>query len=211
MQQTEVAHSSKTGPIRHARSDQSTLSEDTMPRIGHHIKELRTRRKLTVRELALRSGVSHATISLIERERTSPSIDTLSAMLDALGTTLVGFFGDIPQTVPYSPFYAKDELVEIGDASAVSYRMLGMNHPNRHLLMLRETYQVDTDSGAPFSHKAQEAGFVLSGEMELTVGSETRVLRSGEAYYFDSQLPHRFRNVGKTTAEIISAVTPPTY
>ena len=182
-----------------------------MPRIGTHLKELRTRRKLTVRELAARSGVSHATISLIERERTSPSIDTLSAMLDALGTTLVGFFGDIPQSVPYSPFYPKVELVEIGDAAAVSYRMLGMNHPNRHLLMLRETYQVEADTGAPFSHKAQEAGFVLQGELEVTVGGESRVLRPGDGYYFDSQLPHRFRNVGTEPAQVISAVTPPTY
>ena len=104
-----------------------------MPRIGLHIKQLRNRRKLTVRELASRSGVSHATISLIERDRTSPSLDTLSAMLDALGTTLVGFFEDVPQSVPYSPFYNSDELIEIGDAAAVSYRMLGMNHPNRHI------------------------------------------------------------------------------
>ena len=182
-----------------------------MPRIGLHIKQLRNRRKLTVRELASRSGISHATISLIERDRTSPSLDTLSAMLDALGTTLVGFFEDVPQSVPYSPFYANEDLIEIGDAEAVSYRMLGMNHPNRQILMLSETYQIDADTGEAFSHKAQEAGFVLSGELEVSVGSESKVLRCGDGYYFDSQLPHRFRNVGKTAAQIISAVTPPTY
>lgn len=182
-----------------------------MPKIGIHLKELRTRRQLTVRELANRSGISHATISLIERDRTSPSIDTLTAMLDALGTTLVGFFGDIEQSVPFSPFYTSEDLVEIGDADTISYQMLGMNHPNRHILMMRETYQVDGDTGSAFSHKAQEAGFVLSGEVEVTVGVESKVLRQGDGYYFDSQTPHRFRNVGKTTAEIISAVTPPTY
>lgn len=182
-----------------------------MPRIGLHIKELRKRRKLSVRELATRSGISHATISLIERDRTSPTIDTLSAMLDALGTTLVGFFDDTQQSVPYAPFYAKDDLVEIGDTDSVSYRMLGMNHPNRHILMLHETYEVDADSGEAFSHKAQEAGFVLAGEVEVTVGTTSKVLRAGEGYYFDSQVAHRFRNVGRTKAEIISAVTPPTY
>jgi len=182
-----------------------------MPRIGVHIKELRKRRKLTVRELAARSGVSHATISLIERDRTSPSIDTLSAMTDALGTTLVGFFDDIEQSIPYSPFYTADQLVEIGETSTISYRMLGINHPNRRLLMLRESYEVGADTGEAYSHRSQEAGFVLAGEIELTVGNETRLLRQGDAYYFDSQLPHRFRNVGKTRAEIISAVTPPTY
>jgi len=94
-----------------------------MPRIGPHLKEFRSRRKLSVRELADRSGISHATISLIERDRTSPSIDTLSAMLDALGTTLVGFFSDIQQSIPYSPFYNEDDLIEIGDVESVSYPM----------------------------------------------------------------------------------------
>ena len=182
-----------------------------MPRIGLHLKELRSRRKLTVRELALRSGVSHATISLIERDRTSPSVDTLSAMLDALGSTLVGFFIDTQQSVPYSPFYTEDDLIEIGEAENISYRMLGTNHPNRHILMMRETYEVDADTGEPFTHTAQEAGFVLSGKVEITVGEVSQVLQAGQGYYFDSQVPHRFRNVGRTKAEIISAVTPPTY
>lgn len=182
-----------------------------MPRIGLHIKQLRTRRRLSVRELAERSGIAHATISLIERDRTSPSIDTLSAMLDALGTTFVGFFDGIEQSVPYSPFYSNEDLVEIGDAGSVSYRMLGINHPNRHVLMLHETYEPEADTGEVFSHRAQEAGFVIRGQVEVTVGSECKVLQKGDGYYFDSQLPHRFRNVGKTPAEIISAVTPPTF
>jgi transcriptional regulator with XRE-family HTH domain len=182
-----------------------------MPRIGRHIKDLRTRRKLTVRELAARSGISHATISLIERDRTSPSIDTLSAITDSLGTTLVGFFEDIQQSAPSSPFYTADELVEIGATRSISYRMLGVNQPNRHILMLHEVYEVGADTGEAFTHKSQEAGFVLQGEVELTVGTESRVLRKGDGYYFDSQQPHRFRNVGKTRAEIISAVSPPTY
>lgn len=182
-----------------------------MPLIGRHIKDLRIRRKLTVRELASRSGISHATISLIERDKSSPSVDTLSAILDALGTTLVGFFEDIQQSIPSSPFYSKDDLVEIGNIGAVSYRVLGMNHPNRHILMLHETYEVNADSGATLTHKAQEAGFVVAGEVEVTVGNDSRVLRKGDGYYFDSQMPHRFRNVGNTKAEIISAVTPPTY
>jgi len=182
-----------------------------MPVLGSHLKELRLRRKLTVRDLAMRSGVSHATISLIERDRTSPSVDTLSAMLDALGTTLVGFFDGLQTTLAYSPFYTGDDFVEIGDKDTISYSMLGMNHPNRHILMLRESYEVGADTGDAFSHKAQEAGIVMAGRVEVTVGDQTKVLEVGDGYYFNSQLPHRFRNVGKSKAEIISAVTPPTY
>jgi hypothetical protein len=80
----------------------------------------------------------------------SPSIDTLSAILDALGTTLTGFFSDLQSSVPYTPFYAASDLVEIGKIDAISYRVIGMNYPNRSLLMLHETYAVGADTGRHF-------------------------------------------------------------
>jgi len=182
-----------------------------MPKIGSLLRELRRRRGLGVRELALRSGISHSSISLIERDRMSPSIDTLSAILDALGTTLTGFFAEMSVAAPYSPFYPAGEWVEVGKAQTISYRVLGMNHPNRQILMLHETYAAGADSGAPYSHSAQEAGVVVRGAVEVTVGDQSRVLREGDGYYFDSRIPHRFRNVSGGTSAIISAVTPPTY
>jgi transcriptional regulator with XRE-family HTH domain len=182
-----------------------------MPKIGTRLRELRRRRNLGVREVALRSGISHSSISLIERDRMSPSVDTLSAILDALGTTLTGFFSDLNSAVHHSPFYEADEWVEIGKAQTISYRMLGMNHPNRQILMLHETYAVGADTGEPFSHSAQEAGTVLRGAVEVTVGDECRVLKAGDGYYFDSRMPHRFRNVANEPSTVLSAVTPPTY
>lgn len=182
-----------------------------MPNVGTKLKELRRRRSLSIRDIATRSGVSHSTISLIERDRISPSIDTLVAVLDALGSTLVGFFRDLGSTSPYSPFYASSDFMEIGNPSVLSHRVIGVNFPNRQLLMLCETYAAGADSGQPFSHPAQEAGLVTRGAVELTVGPDTKVLNAGDGYYFDSQLPHRFRNVFPGESEIVSAVSPPTY
>ena len=54
------------------------------------------------------------------------------------------------------------------------------------------------------------ARVVVSGRIELTVGAETRQLGPGDAYYFTSAIPHRFRNTGTESCEIISANTPPT-
>lgn len=182
-----------------------------MAKVGAKLREMRRRRDLGVRELALRSGISHSAISLIERDRMSPSVDTLSAILDALGTTLTGFFSDLQVSAPNTPFYQAKDLVEIGKADAISYRMIGMNFPNRQLLMLQESYAVGADTGPAFSHSAQEAGIVMRGAIELTVGDQKRVLQQGDAYYFDSRLPHRFRNIANEKSEILSAVTPPTY
>lgn len=182
-----------------------------MPRIGAKLRELRRRRNLGVRELAARSGISHSTISLIEREKISPSVDTLGAVLDALGTTLPGFFSDLQASFPYSPFYSSKDLVEIGKIDTISYRVIGMDHPNRQMLMLHERYAPGAESGEEFTHAAQEAGMVLSGMVEITVGNEKKILGPGDGYYFDSRLPHRFRNVGDEQSEILSAITPPTY
>ena len=182
-----------------------------MPEIGSKLRELRARRSLGMRELAARSGVSHSAISLIERDRISPSVDTLSAMLAALGSTMSAFFGDLGNGVPYSPFYGAGELAEIGRSDRVSYRLVGMNHPNRRMLLLRERYAPDATTEAALVHAAEEAGIVICGAVEVTVDGYTRVLREGDAYYFDSRAPHKFRNVAGGMSEIISAVTPPTY
>lgn len=182
-----------------------------MPQIGEKLRELRNRRKLGIRELAARSGVSHSAVSLIERDKMSPSVETLSAILDALGTTLTGFFSGLQSNLPYKPFYRAEEFVEIGNINSISYRMIGIDHPNRDILMLHETYAVGADTGEAFHHSAQEAGMVLKGSLEVTVGARTSILYKGDGYYFDSREPHRFRNVGGEVAEIVSAVTPPTY
>ncbi len=182
-----------------------------MPKIGAKLRELRRRRDLGVRELAIRSGISHSTISLIERDKMSPSIDTLGAVLDALGTTLPGFFSSLQSSLPYSPFYRAADFVEIGKADTISYRVIGLGHPNRQLLMLHETYAVGADSGEAFTHDAQESGMVINGAVEVSVGGQSKILKKGDGYYFDSRLPHRFRNASDEKSEILSAITPPNY
>lgn len=61
------------------------------------------------------------------------------------------------------------------------------------------------------SHQAEEAGVVIAGIIEITVGDQVRVLNTGDGYLFDSRLPHKFRNIGDQDCVIISACTPPTF
>ncbi|MXP64800.1 cupin domain-containing protein [Roseomonas sp. M0104] len=182
-----------------------------MPRVGAKLRSLRQRRGLGMRELATRSGVSHSAISLIERDRMSPSVDTLGAVLGALGLTISGFFADLESPVPARVFYPASDLAEIGRADKVSYRLVGMDYPNRRMLLLSERYAPGAATDGALAHNAEEAGIVTRGAVEVTVGEETRILREGDGYYFDSRQPHRFRNVSDEVSTIISAITPPTY
>lgn len=141
----------------------------------------------------------------------SPSVDTLGAVVEALGTTMVEFFSGLRAPHDHGPVYRPEDLVEIGNPNEISYLVVGFNHPGRKMQMLVESYAPGADTGEIFSHDAQEAGLVLAGRIELTVGDETWLLAEGDGYYFDSNLPHRFRNVGDHPARIISAITPPSY
>lgn len=182
-----------------------------MAKVGKRLRELRIRRRLGMRELAARSGVSHSTLSLIERDMISPSIDTFSAVLDALGYTLPMFFSELASAAPSAPFYAATDLVEIGNSETISCRAVGLGHPNRQLLLLHEFFAAGARTNDNLTHSGQEGGIVISGSIELTVGNETRLLNQGDAYYFDSTKPHHFRNTGRHESQVFSVCTPPTY
>jgi mannose-6-phosphate isomerase-like protein (cupin superfamily) len=78
--------------------------------------------------------------------------------------------------------------------------------------VIRERYAPGADTGADMlRHEGEEGGVVVRGRIELTVGGESRVLGPGDAYYFTSAIPHRFRNTGHEPCEIVSASTPPTF
>ncbi|WP_235962954.1 cupin domain-containing protein [Ruegeria haliotis] len=78
------------------------------------------------------------------------------------------------------------------------------------LQVLQERYEPGADTGDDMlEHEANEGGIVTAGEIEVTVGSETRILKAGDSYLFNSREPHRFRNISDRPAEMISACTPP--
>lgn len=181
-----------------------------MKDVGEKLRRLREMYGLSQRELAKRAGVTNGMISQIEQDRVSPSVASLKKILDGLGMSLADFFTrDIDDS--NQVFYHREELPDLGDGP-VAMQLVGYNHKNRNMSMLHEIYQPGADTGEEMlSHAGEEAGVVVRGQIELTVAGETRLLEPGDAYYFSSQLPHRFRNLGDDEAEIISANTPPTF
>lgn len=178
--------------------------------IGNRLRYVRTAHNMSQRELAKKTGVPNSTISLIESNSTNPSVGALKRILDGIPIGLAEFFALTPEA-PKKAFYAAEELVEIGKGG-ISYRQVGENLFGRSLQILKECYQPGTDTGkVPLVHEGEEGGIVLSGRLEVTVDDERRILGPGDAYYFESRRPHRFRCVGPVPCEVISACTPPTF
>jgi transcriptional regulator with XRE-family HTH domain len=178
--------------------------------LGSQLKTLRQRRGLSQRRLAHLAGVSNATVSLIEHGRTDPSLGLLKKILDTLGVSFAEFFASETRSAE-NYFYTRDELSEIG-SGPISYRQVGSDLSEDALQILYERYQPGADTGqSMLSHDAEEGGIVLQGRLEVTVGDRVQVLATGDAYRFNSRLPHRFRNAGNEECLVVSACTPPSF
>ncbi|MCB1758760.1 MAG: cupin domain-containing protein [Gammaproteobacteria bacterium] len=178
--------------------------------VGAHLKAIRKSKGLSQRQLARRSGVSNGTISLIEQDKISPSIASLKQLLDGMQMSIADFFsaqGAAEQKI----FFRADELTE-HSSSGFSFRLVGTQIGDRQMQIIRERYDPGADTGeSMLSHDGEEGGVVVRGQIEITVADQVDILSEGDAYYFKSTLPHRFRNVGDEECEIVSAATPPTF
>jgi transcriptional regulator with XRE-family HTH domain len=179
--------------------------------IGAQLRSVRKHFGLSQRELAKRSGVTNATISLIEQNKVSPSVSSLKKVLDGMPMSLEDFFTFEIEANIEQVFYPKALQPDVGSGE-LHFHLIGANRPNRKMCVLREILLPGADTGEEIlRHEGEEAGVIVQGSVELTVGDECQVLSDGDGYYFDSQIQHRFRNVGEVEAIIVSANTPASF
>ena len=177
--------------------------------VGKQLKTIRTMRGLSQRELAKRSGVTNSMISQIEQNLVNPSVGSLEKILEAIPISMGEFF-TLDVESEDDIFFSPDQKTDLGDGK-INLMLVGAKREGRKLAILHEVYPPGADTGTDFmQHEGEEGGVVIRGEIEITVGSRTQVLKAGDSYYFETRKPHRFRNKGKVECELISASTPPT-
>ncbi|MCO6050495.1 cupin domain-containing protein [Mesorhizobium sp. RP14(2022)] len=170
-----------------------------LPHLGVRIRELRQARKMTLADLAAASGISIGTLSQVERDLVSPTVRTLFTLGDALGVSaawLIDPSGEEGRSDPY---------VVSADKRQAFLRSEGLRKDlisplaSRKLKGFYLVIEAGTGSGpAPYVHKGEEIGLVMSGVLELVIEGRSRVLREGDCFSFPSGLPHSFLNVGTT-------------
>ena len=176
--------------------------------VGSMLKAVRVKQGLSQRDLAAKAGVTNGMISMIEQNKHSPSVATLNRLTDGLGMSFAEFFSLELASVPQL-FYGQDDLVRLTEGK-VEFSVVAGERRDKAIQFLHEVYQPGGDTGAEMlTHRGEEGGIVLEGEIELTVGDQKRMLATGDAYYFESTTPHRFRNISKKRAVLVSACTPP--
>ncbi|MGH8782734.1 cupin domain-containing protein [Paraburkholderia sp.] len=179
--------------------------------VATRLQYIRKKHGLSQRELAKRAGVTNGTISLIEQNRVSPSVGSLKKLLESIPMSLAEFF-TFEVEASRGVVSRRAEMPNLGNES-IEFYLAGSGMKDRNMCIMREVYQPLSDTGPEMlQHAGHEGGVVVSGQIELTVDGTTWLLDPGDSYYFESRIPHRFRNPSaEQICEVVSANSPPTF
>ena len=175
--------------------------------IGGKVRQLRTQKGLTLEELASRSELTKGFLSQLERNLTSPSIDSLNDILEALGTNLADFFQE--DKVEQYTFREQDFFIDERESCKISWIV-----PNTQKNEMEPILLTLPQGGCSFEvapHSGEEFGFVVDGTVALDCDGKRSVLRKGETFYLHGRTFHRLKNEKKTTARVLWVSTPPLF
>jgi transcriptional regulator with XRE-family HTH domain len=201
------------------RSDTVRVIRPDYPQIGEHLRTARRARRLSLRVLADRLGVSPSLISQIERGRANPSVSTLYSLVAELDVSLDELLfndrrpstrgaavseGGADEPRP-SPVLRSADRQRIRLASGVIWeRLTTISEPGvEFLFVIYEVGGASSPAGSFQRHPGHEWGHVVSGELEVRIGFDTYVMEPGDAISFDSTLPHRLANRGDVPVHAI--------
>lgn len=180
--------------------------------IGEQLRELRQVKALTLRAVADKAGISVSYLSQLERNQSRLPIGVLKKISDALGVHMNWFFQGQQQGDPAE----NDIVVRADKRRRMSFTGLGISEellsPNLSgpLELLLSTIAPGADS-EDYSHDGAEAGFVLSGTLDLWVSGREFRLMEGDSFSFKSAELHRCANPGAVPTRVLWVITPPHY
>lgn len=178
--------------------------------IGQKIKFLRQQNNLTQEELGDRCELSKGFISLLERDMTSPSIQTLKDILETLGTDLATFFDETEgeeQVVFSEENYASKKDNELQNEICWLIPNAQKNQMEPIMLTLEPGGQTYPDN----PHEGEEIGYVLEGSIAVVIGSKRYSAKKGDSFLIKPDKPHYLINRSKRVSKVIWITTPPSF
>jgi transcriptional regulator with XRE-family HTH domain len=178
--------------------------------LGQRIREVRRKKKMTLRDAAVAAGVSESFLSQVERGLANPSVASLRRIADAMREPVASFFVGEPQSGMLVRAGERRRLVHPKGALE-DYLLTPASA--RSLQIIYCVVGPDEGSGPePYTHVAdEECVVILSGRLEVGLGSERYSLNSGDALLFDPKEPHSFHNPGAEQATMLWVQTPPLF
>jgi|WetSurMetagenome_2_1015567.scaffolds.fasta_scaffold00168_4 transcriptional regulator with XRE-family HTH domain len=183
--------------------------KSSVPEIGRILRLFREKLKKNQGHVAKTAGISTSMLSQIERGAVAPSIDTLMAVCAALEMDAADLFRRISPGTPVRVNHAGKRLFT--QTRGVRFEQLASitdaGHPAEMLLLELAPGKEAGMSGN--GHEGVEMGYVLSGNAVLVVNGEEFTVAEGDSVSYDSHLPHKLVNKGKTAFRAVWNALPP--
>lgn len=178
---------------------------------GHRIRNLRRQQRISLRELAARTGLSPSYVSSVERSLGRPSFASLQKLAAALGTNVSHMLDQEPVVPPNEVVVRPHQRRRLQlDTPGIVMEQLAAVEQDLEPSLMR--ISPGCGSGESYFHEGEEFVLILEGTLEITL-DETfdYVLEPGDAITFRSQRPHRWRNTGSRETVLVWVNTPPTF
>lgn len=197
-------------PVKPAADREPPSRRDEL-QVGARLKHARLLEGIRIRELAERVGCAESMISKIENGKVAPSLVMLQRLVEALNRDLSSFFGaDInsPGLVQKQGERTISQTDAIRGGTGVSYeRLVPLAAGN---LLEGNIHRIEPggEKVDQITHQGETMGYVIEGEVELTIESTVYKLSTGDSFFFKNHLTNRYRNPGKTLTRVIWVNTP---
>lgn len=177
--------------------------------IGSKIKETRTKKRMTLKELSQQSGLSIGFLSQLERGLTSVAVDSLETIAQILNMPITEFF-EVPKEKDNFVLRSYDlKIMNMQDGEYVAYLLSG-NIQNKFFLpklVVVLPNKEDTET-ALYSHDGEEFIYVLEGVLTVYIENKSYELYPGDSAHFSSGIEHNWYNRTNKTAKILTVNAP---
>jgi DNA-binding transcriptional MerR regulator/quercetin dioxygenase-like cupin family protein len=174
---------------------------------GQRFRRLRARRGLSLAQVARATGVSVGFLSALERGQMRSSVATLRRIARFYRTNILSLF----ETAGENSRLVRPRQRKVLETNAgVRMELLawGNTAMEPHLFRVKP----GAGSGESYSHEGEEFLHVLRGEFDIWLNTEEHYhLKPGDSLYFESSMPHRWKNPGRSEAWLLWVNTPPTF
>ena len=181
---------------------------------GPRLRHARRVKKLRLRDVADAVGCSESMMSKIECGKVMPSLNMLHRVAVALDTSIAALFNtDEDQDVVIYKSGAR-QSVTINDGKTDAGIRLERLIPYTADRTLEGNIHVigpGASNGGTIRHQGEEVGYVISGEINLTVADRRHVLTAGDSFFFRSDLEHSYHNATDQSALVLWVNSPPTF
>jgi transcriptional regulator with XRE-family HTH domain len=179
--------------------------------IGARVKHARLLAGIRMRELAAKVGCTESMVSKIESGRVVPSLQMLQRLVAALDRDMASFFGSdlsspgLILRAGQRPLVTSDPLRKGG---GVAYERLVPFAAGNLLECNIHVIEPGAHKHDPITHQGETVGYVVEGQIELTIDTTLYSLSAGDSFFFKNHLTNSYRNVGPGRARVLWVNTP---